>query len=103
MTTERIKLPGFGLPVNYRPGDYFSNAVLDWSGTILTVRELNMMAIMDKITDKSDWDRKVFDDTIVRKWRQEALGIEGMDVSEKMLDWGCNASPIHFLGIIPSQ
>ena len=87
MEAERVKLPGFGLPVNYRPDDNFPNAVLHWSGTILTVRELNMMAIMDKITDKPDWDRKVFDNTIVQKWRQEALGAEGMDVSEKMLDW----------------
>ena len=81
------KLPGFGLPVNYRPEHYFPTAVLDWSGTILTVRELNMMAIMDKITDKPDWDKKVFDNTIILKWRQEALGTEGMDVSEKMFDW----------------
>ena len=87
MVAETIKLPGFGLPVNYRPDVSFPNAVLDWSGTILTVRELNMMAIMDKITDKPDWDKKVFDDTIVQKWRQEALSTEGMDVSEKMLDW----------------
>lgn len=87
MAAEEIKLPGFGMPVNHRPGNHFPNAVLDWSGTILTVRELNMMAIMDKITDKLDWDKKVFDDTIVQKWRQEALFTEGMDVSEKMLDW----------------
>lgn len=89
MEAERAKLPGFGLPVNYRSDKYFPNAVLHWSGTILTVRELNMMAIMDKITDKPDWDQKVFDDTIVQKWRQEALGTEGMDVSEKMLHWVC--------------
>ncbi len=87
MEAQSVKLPGFGLPVNYRPDEYFPNAVLDWSGTILTVRELNMMAIMDKITDKPNWDQKVFDDTIVKKWRQEALATEGMDVSEKMLDW----------------
>ena len=89
MEEERVKLPGFGLPVNYNPREYFRNAVLDWSGTILTVRELNMMAIMNKITDKLDWDKKVFDDGIVRKWRQEALGTQGMDVTEKMLDWVC--------------
>lgn len=89
MTAERVKLPGFGLPVNYRPDERIQNAIIDWSGTILTVRELNMMAIMDKITDKPDWDRKVFDDTIVQKWRQEALAAEGTDVSEKMLDWVC--------------
>ena len=89
MEAERTKLPGFGLPVNYRPEDYFPTAVLDWSGTILTVRELNMMAIMDKITDKPDWDKKVYDNAIIHKWRQEALGTEGMDVSEKMFDWVC--------------
>lgn len=84
-----VKLPGFGLPVNYTPDGCFPSAALDWSGTILTVRELNMMAIMDRITDKKDWDKKIFDDTIIQKWRQEALGTEGMDVSEKMLDWVC--------------
>ena len=89
MVAERVKFPGFGLPVNYRPKKRFPNAVLDWSGTMLTVRELNMMAIMDKITDKPDWDKKVFDDTVVDKWRQEALATEaeGIDVSEMMLDW----------------
>lgn len=86
MTAEIVKLPGFALPVSYRPDERIQNAIIDWSGNILTVRELNMMAIMDKITDKPDWDRKVFDDTIVQKWRQEALTAEGMDVSEKMLD-----------------
>lgn len=91
MESESVKLPGFGLPVNYRPDEHFPNAVLNWSGTILTVRELNMMAIMDKITDKPNWDQKVFDDTIVQKWRQEALATEGMDVSEKMLDWVCTS------------
>lgn len=51
-----------------------------------------MMVIMDKITGKPDWDEKVFDDIIVQKWRQGALAIEGMDVSEKMLDWLGTAS-----------
>lgn len=77
MAVERIKLPGFGLPVNYRPKKCFPTAVLDWSGTILTVRELKMMAIMNKTTNKPDWDQKVFDDTIAHKWRQEALATEG--------------------------
>ena len=86
---ERTKLPGFGLPVNYRPNDYFPNAVQDWSGTILTVREQNMMAIMDDITDKPTWDIKIFDDSVVQTWRQEALATEERDVSEKMFDWVC--------------
>ena len=91
MEAERTKLPGFGLPVNYRPKDYFPTALLDWSGTILTVRELNMMAIMDKITDKPDWDKKVFDNTIIHKWRQEALGTEA---------WMCQKRCL--IGCVPS-
>jgi hypothetical protein len=41
----------------------------------LIVRELAMMDVMDKITDKPDWHKKVFDDNIVSKWRKEALAI----------------------------
>ncbi|KAF2208895.1 hypothetical protein CERZMDRAFT_114238 [Cercospora zeae-maydis SCOH1-5] len=32
-----------------------------------------MIALMGEITDKPEWDRKVFDDKIVAKWRAEAL------------------------------
>lgn len=34
-----------------------------------------MMSIMDKLTDKEDWEKKVFDDEIVSKWRREALAM----------------------------
>lgn len=32
-----------------------------------------MMHVMDRLTDKVDWHKKVFDDKIVAKWRAEAL------------------------------
>jgi hypothetical protein len=32
-----------------------------------------MMIIMDRLMDKEDWHKKVFDDEIVSKWRKEAL------------------------------
>lgn len=32
-----------------------------------------MMDIMARLKDKMDWERKVFDDAIVSKWRDEAL------------------------------
>lgn len=32
-----------------------------------------MMAIMATLKDKPDWERKVFDDLIVSRWRAEAL------------------------------
>lgn len=82
-------LPGFGQPVNHRISYLvFPSAVIDWAGTSTTVRERAMIALMDSITDKPEWDRKVFDDGIVSNWRKEALDSD-MDVSEKMLDWVC--------------
>jgi hypothetical protein len=48
-----------------------------------------MMELMNRLTDKPDWDKKVFDDDIVSKWRQEALTVNdtGVDISSKMVDW----------------
>ncbi|KAL2129749.1 hypothetical protein VTI74DRAFT_7339 [Chaetomium olivicolor] len=40
---------------------------------MLLVREVAMMLVMDRLTDKPDWHVKVFDETIADKWRQEAL------------------------------
>jgi len=32
-----------------------------------------MMLVMDRLTDKPDWHKKIFDDNITAKWRAEAL------------------------------
>jgi len=32
-----------------------------------------MMDVMEKLTDKAQWNKKVFDDEIVEKWKKEAL------------------------------
>ena len=86
MDPERIKLPGFGLPLNHHV-DSFRCAIMDWQGKALTVRELNMIRLMDQITDKPSWDRKVFDDAVNEKWKQEARDAEDLDITEAMLDW----------------
>ena len=39
----------------------------------LTVRERVMIAIMAVLKDKPDWERKVFNDIIVARWRQESM------------------------------
>jgi len=96
MTSKPLELPGFGLPVNHQGLiERFPNAIVDWAGVPATVRERTMVALMDSITDKPEWDRKVFQEDIVHKWRQEAVD-SGMDVSEKMLDWVCRAKIIDF-------
>src|SRR6266699_3157487 len=84
---ERLQLPGFGLPANTIPDFWYKgshhenivsllgypNAIPDWSGGLMTVRERNMMVTVDQITDKPEWRRKVFDEEIVAKWRTQAI------------------------------
>ncbi|KAL4909565.1 hypothetical protein BDW74DRAFT_83181 [Aspergillus multicolor] len=45
-----------------------------------------MMRIMNAITDKPDWDKKVFNGNITAKWREE-IAQSDQDVSVKMMDW----------------
>jgi len=72
---DNIALPGIGLPLNQysalptegRCGYWYEHALP------VTVRERVMIAIMATLKDKPDWERKVFDDLIVGRWRAEAL------------------------------
>ncbi|KAL4761383.1 DUF4246 domain-containing protein [Aspergillus foveolatus] len=45
-----------------------------------------MMRIMNTITDKPDWQLKVFDKRITTKWREE-VAQSAQDVSARMMDW----------------
>lgn len=83
--SPRIALPGFGLPLKEMPeyrekggkGDRtylrLPHAIADWCGSSgVTVYERRMLGLVSQITDKPNWDEKVFDETIVDKWWQEA-------------------------------
>ncbi|RAL15816.1 DUF4246 domain-containing protein [Aspergillus homomorphus CBS 101889] len=97
--TQQIMLPGFNLPLNHtRQGKYswdrttLPNA-LDpqdiyhgYIGNLLVHREIIMLQIMNTISEKPDWDRKVFDDEITAKWRKE-ISESGQDVTPAMIDW----------------
>jgi hypothetical protein len=92
--TFQLKVPGFGLPVNFMPSwgsRSFPNAITSWAANNLTVRERSMMGMMNEITDKSEWDRKVFDETIVAKWKEEALAKN--DFTEQMFNYVSEARP----------
>ncbi|KAJ4315637.1 hypothetical protein N0V94_005834 [Neodidymelliopsis sp. IMI 364377] len=41
----------------------------------LPVREVAMLSVMETLTDKLDWNKKVFDEEIVAQWCKEALAI----------------------------
>ncbi|KAK4443131.1 hypothetical protein QBC34DRAFT_362554 [Podospora aff. communis PSN243] len=47
---------------------------------MLTVREVAMMMIMERLTDKPDWHVKIFDQAIVDKWTEEALAWPNEDL-----------------------
>lgn len=82
-----LRLPGFGLPVRYELdlGCRYGHGALDVSFERMTVRELSMLRVMEALTDKPNWSKKVFDSTITDKWRKEALQIPWM--TEKTFDW----------------
>jgi hypothetical protein len=74
--------PGLGLPLrssdwtkhNYYPIGAHGN-IWGSDSDMVSVRELAMMDVMEKLTDKENWHKKVFDEYIVAKWRKEALAI----------------------------
>jgi hypothetical protein len=71
----KMALPGIGLPLKQESPLPFEGQDGNWREVALplTVRERIMIAIMAVLKDKPDWERKVFDETIVARWRQESL------------------------------
>ncbi|KAG9235734.1 hypothetical protein BJ875DRAFT_458275 [Amylocarpus encephaloides] len=72
--------PGLGQPLRYFPQSDYGLYPMGAHGNcyggnsdVLPVREVSMMIIMDRLMDKENWEKKVFDDEIIAKWRTEAL------------------------------
>ena len=102
---ERNVLPGFGLPVRFlpewtrpseskKPAVRFPHAISDVvASSGVTIRERRMLQFIDSISDKPEWDRKVFEDEIVGEWKVEACRrVEDLDddyLSEKMFEFVC--------------
>lgn len=91
-TDGPTKLPGFGLPIDHMPEHTyrFPHAIADdYATQPITFRERRMLNFINQITDKPEWDRKVFDESIVSKWREEAEKKLDNDVilSEPMFDY----------------
>ena len=71
-----IRLPGVG---GLNPRAYenvnagFPRGVgIVWQSNGVTLREQRMLEFMGQITDKPGWEKKVFDEEIVAKWRAES-------------------------------
>ncbi|KAF8885764.1 hypothetical protein BD779DRAFT_657637 [Infundibulicybe gibba] len=88
-----IGLPGCGLPLNHMVKARFRNALVptSWRARLplITLRERTMLSLMNQLSDKPDWDKKVFDETIASKWKAEALeaSATGVDITQRMVDW----------------
>ena len=110
--TDRIKLPGFGISLNdfhentNAKQKRFPHALIGdayWydipsinligeglrmgSGPLLSLREYIMLDLMNLMTDKPNWEWKIYDINITSKWKKQALAAPGLDVSEEMIDW----------------
>lgn len=74
-----LQVPGFGRDVNTRIAkrlpleELFRHGLTDFTQARLVAREIAMLALMDSITDKPRWHEKVYDESIVEKWRAEAI------------------------------
>ncbi|KAH8427366.1 DUF4246 domain-containing protein [Aspergillus melleus] len=94
----RFDLPGFNLPLDFAPRTphdtplLFPNALheedVEYGRTSRAYvhREILMMQVMNSITDKPEWERKVFDDQIITKWRDK-VAASGQDITPNMMDW----------------
>ena len=74
------KYPGWGFPLrqqyDWREGTY--PTILDDGepeSHMIQVREVAMMYIMEKFTDRDDWHKMIFDQEHMRQWREEMLAI----------------------------
>jgi len=79
--------PGLGLPLRYNEQIGYDHYPIGAHGNNpgsnslpIFVRELAMMDVMEKLTDKAQWNTKVFDDKIVGKWKNEALAIPNKEL-----------------------
>ncbi|KAJ4292425.1 hypothetical protein N0V90_009087 [Kalmusia sp. IMI 367209] len=81
-SNEFPQYPGLGRPLQYelrRDEDQYPigahGGCVGSTFDPLAVREVAMMSIMERLTDKKNWHKKIFDEEIVAKWRIEALNI----------------------------
>lgn len=72
------ELPGFGKEYDelHEQTERFS-ALESWEHfPMLTLRERWMLDFMNQVTDKPDWNRKVFDEEIIAHWKQETTEMQ---------------------------
>lgn len=87
---SQLSVPGFGYDHRFelddRYCDRFRHGANDFrQSPRLTAREVDMLGVMNALTDKTDWHKKVFDDEIVGRWKEEARAVPL--ISDMAWDW----------------
>ncbi|RXW20311.1 hypothetical protein EST38_g5535 [Candolleomyces aberdarensis] len=102
--TKVVAKPGHGYRLNWAPdtrdaeyrGEPFPNALVQSGSECelfqpITLRERTMLRFMNKVTDKADWTTKVFDESIIAKWKQECVNLPdstpSTQISEPMFSY----------------
>ncbi|RXW16608.1 hypothetical protein EST38_g9247 [Candolleomyces aberdarensis] len=96
-STPVTKKAGNGYPCNWMPeksdtgyrGEPFPNALVQVGKKSLvlkpiTLRELTMLRFMNQVTDKAGWTTKIFDKTIIAKWKEETVGLPDTGIEAKI-------------------
>ncbi|PHH90996.1 hypothetical protein CDD83_2017 [Cordyceps sp. RAO-2017] len=79
---EPLRRPGFGLPLRFMPSPGKRFPVLmgdegqDWAASMLLIREVCMLKVVEDLTNKPEWWRKVRDPEIAARWEEEALRMD---------------------------
>ncbi|PYI01145.1 hypothetical protein BO78DRAFT_379544 [Aspergillus sclerotiicarbonarius CBS 121057] len=85
-----LRVPGFGdIPIHYElpPEARFAHGIYEWrQAPAVTARELAMVAVMNNLTDHSDWHVDISNDEVAARWRKEAFDTTPL-MSEKTWDW----------------
>ncbi|OAX83266.1 hypothetical protein ACJ72_02377 [Emergomyces africanus] len=103
MSVAAPKLPGLTAPLDHyfrAPGTYATalSTPVDYRGMDnagerrimldpIPLRELSILQLMNHITDKPTWNKKVFKKRIVARWKEEILAKYHDTVIESMVDW----------------
>src|SRR6202012_2409733 len=86
-----LKVPGFGLYIHHEVSPHqslrFRHGASDFHNDRLTAREGSMLRLMDSMTAKPDWSKKIHNDEIVSKWRKEATAVPDSLINERAFDW----------------
>ncbi|KAH1286340.1 hypothetical protein KXW65_009012 [Aspergillus fumigatus] len=87
-----LMVPGFnGVPFDAEISDrgFAGSDLCGWFPSPFTVRELEMLRLINSLTDRPGWEELVFDASTMQTWRSEAMAQFPL-ISPKTWDW-CEA------------